>query len=64
MHVAGAFKMITKLLTVFNLTNVPLFAACTLGTFLAFAVLYALVYRATAKVYYRIVTPGDQGWRE
>ncbi|HHT72896.1 MAG TPA: FtsX-like permease family protein [Firmicutes bacterium] len=64
MHVAGAFKMITKLLTVFNLTNVPLFAACTLGTFLAFAALYALVYRATAKVYYRIVTPGDQGWRE
>lgn len=54
-HVAAAFKMITKLLLVFSMTNKGLFAACTLGTFLVFAVIYALVYMVTAREYYKIV---------
>ncbi len=54
-HIGFAFKMITKLLLIFNLTNVLLFAACTLGTIAAFALIYGLVYLLTAKVYYRIV---------
>lgn len=54
-HVAFAFKMITKLLLVFNLTDTMLFITCTVITFLAFALLYGVVYRTTARVYYRIV---------
>lgn len=54
-HVAFAFNMITKLLLVFSMTNVGLFALCTLGTFLAFTVIYALVYMVTAREYYKIV---------
>ncbi|MCB8815348.1 ABC transporter permease [Desulfosporosinus shakirovi] len=55
-HIAFAFPIITKLLAVLNLTNVGLFAWCTAGTILVFALFYALVYGLTAKVYYRIVS--------
>jgi putative ABC transport system permease protein len=54
-HIAAAFKMITKLLLLFNLTNVPLFAVCTAATIAAFAVIYFIVYTLTARVYYKIV---------
>lgn len=57
-HIAFAFPIITKLLAVLNLTNVGLFAWCTAGTILVFALFYALVYGLTAKVYYRIVSWG------
>ncbi|SHK14704.1 FtsX-like permease family protein [Desulforamulus aeronauticus] len=57
-HIAFAFPIITKLLAVLNLTNVGLFAWCTAGTILVFALFYAIVYRLTAKVYYRIVSWG------
>jgi putative ABC transport system permease protein len=55
-HIAFAFKVITKLLALLNLTNVPLFAICTLGTILVFAIFYAIVYYLTARVYYKIVS--------
>jgi len=55
-HILAAFKMITKLLYLLNLTNVPLFALCTLGTFVVFAAVYAVVYGLTARTYYRIVS--------
>lgn len=55
LHIAMAFKMITKLLMVFSMTNIPLFALCTLATFGVFAVIYALVYIVTAREYYKIV---------
>lgn len=58
-HVAAAFRFITKLLAVFNLTNIALFSWCTLGTALVFALFYAFVYAITARVYYRIVTEGQ-----
>lgn len=54
-HIAAAFKMITKLLAVMNLTNVPLFFWCTVVTLLVFAIIYGIVYALTAKVYYKIV---------
>jgi putative ABC transport system permease protein len=54
-HIAFAFKVITKLLEIFNLTNVPLFALCTLSTILIFSVFYVAVYTLTAKTYYKIV---------
>lgn len=55
-HICFAFKMITKLLLVFNLTNVTLFAVCTLCTVAVFAIIYAIVYLLTAKVYYKLVS--------
>lgn len=54
-HVAGAFNMITKMLFLFNLTDVNLFLICTLTTILVFAIIYGIVYWLTAKVYYKIV---------
>jgi putative ABC transport system permease protein len=54
-HIAAAFKMITRLLAILNLTNVALFVWCTLGTILVFAILYSAVYVLTARVYYKIV---------
>lgn len=55
-HILAAFKMITKLLFMLNLTNVTLFAWCTLGTIVVFAVIYGAVYTLTARSYYKIVS--------
>lgn len=48
--------MIRRLLLLFNLNNVGLFALATVISFVAFGVLYALIYRITGNVYYRIVS--------
>ncbi|NLJ60649.1 MAG: ABC transporter permease, partial [Firmicutes bacterium] len=55
-HIAFAFKVITKLLEVLNLTNVQLYAGCTVVTILVFAVFYIIVYAVTARTYYNIVS--------
>lgn len=55
-HIAFAFKMITKLLLLFNLTNVSLFLLCTVITLGIFSIIYGIVYGLTARVYYRIVS--------
>lgn len=55
-HIAFAFKVITKLLLVFGMTNVPLFAACTAATIAVFALFYFIVYFLTARTYYQIVS--------
>ena len=54
-HLAFAFKIITKLLSVLNLTNVSLFFMYTVGTVAIFAVIYAIIYSITAKEYYKIL---------
>lgn len=54
-HFGFAFKMMTKLLSVLNLTNVPLFIICSAITISLFALIYAFVYYITSKVYYKIV---------
>lgn len=55
-HIAFAFKVITRLLLIFAMTNVPLFAVCTIVTIIVFAVLYTIVYALTARTYYKIVS--------
>ncbi len=55
-HIAFAFNVITRLLTIFSLTNVPLFALCTITTIIVFAIIYTFVYIMTARIYYRIVS--------
>ena len=54
-HIAVAFKVITKLLAIFNMVNVSLFLLCTVATVMVFAVFYAAVFGVTAREYYRIV---------
>ena len=54
-HIAFAFPVITKLLAVLNLTNITLFALCTVGTILIFTLFYGIVYAITAREYYKIV---------
>lgn len=54
-HLAFAFKIITKLLSVLNLTNISLFFMYTVGTVAVFAVIYAIIYSITAKEYYKII---------
>ena len=56
LHLAFAFPMIRRLLTLFSLYNVGLFACTTLISFAVFAVFYWIVYRMTSGVYYRIVS--------
>ncbi|KAA0546296.1 ABC transporter permease [Bacillus sp. BGMRC 2118] len=55
-HIAFAFKVITKLMALLNLTNIGLFVICTAATILIFAVFYAIVYKLTAREYYKIVS--------
>lgn len=54
-HLVFAFRIITKLLSVLNLTNVSLFFMYTVGTVAIFAIIYALIYGITAREYYKIV---------
>ena len=54
-HTAGAFPMTKLILTLFGLSNTSLFGLCSLVTLLIFAVVYYLIYRLTAREYYRIV---------
>ena len=55
-HVAFDFNLVRLMLILFGLNNAALTAWCTVGTFLVFALIYALVYLLTARVYYRIVS--------
>lgn len=55
LHIAVAFKVITKLLALLGMVNVPLFLTATVATVLAFAVLYVIVFAVTAREYYKIV---------
>ena len=54
-HTAAAFPILLKLLKVLMLSNTQLFVVCTLITFAVFALVYAAVYRLTARTYYKIV---------
>ena len=59
-HLAFAFPMLTKLLTVFGLFNTRLFVTTVLVSYGAFSLLYVLVYLITSRTYYRIVSGASQ----
>ena len=59
-HVAAAFPMLSRMLELFNLYDVGLFALCAAGTVLVFCAIYALVYGLTAAAYERIVGGGTE----
>lgn len=54
-HIAFAFRGVSKLLSLFGLFNTNVFLVSVSVTILIFAVLYGIVYGLTAKTYYRIV---------
>jgi len=54
-HLLAASNMIIKMLEIFNLYNRTLSALCLAATSIVFGLAYAVVYRLTAKTYYRIV---------
>ena len=55
-HLAFAFPMVWKMLTMFSLTNKRLVVMTNIGAFLAFCVFYVVIYKFTAHAYYRIVS--------
>ena len=59
LHLLFAFPMIRRMLTLLNLCNVGLFIRTTVISFVAFAVFYAVIYRLTSGVYYRIVSGAE-----
>lgn len=56
LHLCFAFSIISKLLAMFQMTNVSLFVLCTAGTIGVFAVFYFIVYALTAREYYKIIS--------
>lgn len=55
-HLCFAFPLISKLLTLFNLTNLYLLILTTIACYLIFTLFYMLVYKITSKAYYSIVS--------
>ena len=54
-HMVFAYNVICNILVIFGMTDRTLFLICCSLTFLAFALVYLLVYRITAHTYYRLV---------
>ena len=59
-HLAFAFPLVYRMLALFSLTNRRLLALVTLCCFLVYALFYVLVYRATSRAYYAIVSGGRE----
>ncbi len=55
LHILAAFPMLCRILELFGLYDVGLFALCTAGTLAVFAAVYALVYGLTARTYEGII---------
>lgn len=55
-HVIFSFPSIIRMFRGLGMTNVPLMGYCLAGSFLAFAGLYAVVYRITSRTYCRIIS--------
>jgi len=54
-HIMFAFPLVRKILALMSLTNTKLFLSTTAIVILVFAIGYGIVYKWTAKVYYKIV---------
>lgn len=54
-HVIFAYPIVSKLLTLFGITNEKTWLLSFIGVVIAFAAIYWIIYRVTSKVYYSIV---------
>ena len=59
-HLLFAFPMISKMLSLFSLTNTALFTAVIIGCYLVFALFYIGVYFLTSREYFSIVSGGKR----
>ena len=55
LHVAFAYPIVTKLMEILLLDNPWRFAEWSIIVYVVFAVVYGLIYKLTAKTYYKIV---------
>ena len=55
-HVAFAFPIMERLMLMLGLNNRSLYLILTGACFLMFAVFYGVIYKLTARVYYKIVS--------
>lgn len=55
MHFVISLNLIRHLLELFRITNIQLLISSALITFLAFSIIYLVIYRVSARVYYHIV---------
>ena len=60
-HVMGSLHMVTLMLSIFGLTDVPFIASCTVVSAAAVAGLYLLFYQKTASTYFKLVRFDDSG---
>ena len=59
LHILAAFPMLAKMMELFQLYDISLFAICTAGTLLIFCIIYGVVFVLTARTYTRIVGTRD-----
>ncbi len=55
LHTAFAFPILNRMLHIFLLSSTNFFIACTVVSFIVFALVYITIYSLTAKTYYKIV---------
>lgn len=54
-HLAFSFNIVRRMLALFGFNNIGIFVMCSVGTAVAFALVYLGFYRLTAKSYFKIV---------
>lgn len=54
-HVAFAFPIMSRVLSLFGLMNVTLYITCTVICFLVFALMYGIIFAITSRLYYKTV---------
>ena len=54
-HVCAAFPLMKRMLYLLNMNNDKIFVICTAGSVILFGLFYSLVFKITARTYYRIV---------
>lgn len=54
-HVAFAFPIMSRVLSLWGLMNVTLYIICTVICFLVFALMYGIIFAVTSRLYYKTV---------
>lgn len=54
-HVAFAFPIMSRVLSLLGLMNVTLYIICTVICFLVFALMYGIIFAVTSRLYYKTV---------
>lgn len=54
-HVAFAFPIMSRVLSLLGLINVTLYITCTIICFLVFALMYGIIFAITSRLYYKTV---------